>query len=460
MKQDKISAHINLLKPEIEKLIKDKNWKAIKEAISALYPSDIAELFQELDVKYCLILLRLLPSELQSEVFSELESELQAEILNSLTDQDVKAIITELHPDDRTELFEDLPPPLTRKLLNVLPSEERKEALQLLGYPENSVGRLMTPDYVALKRNWTVEEAIEHLRKYGKDAETIDIVYVVDENWHLVDEIPIRRLILANRTQIIESLMDYHFISTPANSDQEEAIKLFEKYDLVALPVTDSEGRLLGIVTVDDIIDAIREEQTEDFTRFSAIKAKSIDLDLFTRIKEIPLKKIFRARITWLFLLLVMDLVTGGIIQSFGEMIAKYVVLVTFLPVLVDTAGNAGSQSATLVIRALALGTVKLKDWLFLLGRELLVATALGIAMGLGISVMGIIRGKSFLVASVVVLAMIINVVVGCLIGVLLPFIFTKLRKDPATASTPLITTLADILGTGIYLGVAYLILS
>ena len=460
MKQDKISAHINLLKPEIEKLIKDKNWKAIKEAISALYPSDIAELFQELDVKYCLILLRLLPSELQSEVFSELESELQAEILNSLTDQDVKAIITELHPDDRTELFEDLPPPLTRKLLNVLPSEERKEALQLLGYPENSVGRLMTPDYVALKRNWTVEEAIEHLRKYGKDAETIDIVYVVDENWHLVDEIPIRRLILANRTQIIESLMDYHFISTPANSDQEEAIKLFEKYDLVALPVTDSEGRLLGIVTVDDIIDAIREEQTEDFTRFSAIKAKSIDLDLFTRIKEIPLKKIFRARITWLFLLLVMDLVTGGIIQSFGEMIAKYVVLVTFLPVLVDTAGNAGSQSATLVIRALALGTVKLKDWLFLLGRELLVATALGIAMGLGISVMGIIRGRSFLVASVVVLAMIINVVVGCLIGVLLPFIFTKLRKDPATASTPLITTLADILGTGIYLGVAYLILS
>ncbi|RKY26735.1 MAG: magnesium transporter, partial [Candidatus Omnitrophota bacterium] len=347
----------------------------------------------------------------------------------------------------------------TRKLLNILPPEERREALQLLDYPENSVGRLMTPDYVALKKSWTVEEAIEHIRKYGKDAETINMLYVVDENWHLVDEIPIRRLILAERTQTIESLMDYHFISIAANSDQEEAIKLFEKYNLVALPVTDSESRLLGIITVDDIIDAIREEQTEDFTRFSAIKAKSIDLELFTRIKEIPFRKIFRARISWLFLLLIMDLVTGGIIQGFQETIAKYVVLVTFLPVLVDTAGNAGSQSATLVIRALALGTVKLKDWLFLLGRELLVALGLGLTMGLGISFMGFLRGGSLQVASVVVLAMVINVIVGCLVGVLLPFIFTRLKKDPATASTPLITTLADIMGTGIYLGIAYLML-
>jgi len=459
MNQEKLATPINLLKPEIEKLIKEKDWKQIKEVISELHSSDIAELFQELEVKYSLILLRLLPPEKQSEVFSELEGELQAEILNSLTDQDVKSIITELHPDDRTELFEELPPRLTRKLLNILPPEERREALQLLDYPENSVGRLMTPDYVALKKSWTVEEAIEHIRKYGKDAETINMLYVVDENWHLVDEIPIRRLILAERTQTIESLMDYHFISIAANSDQEEAIKLFEKYNLVALPVTDSESRLLGIITVDDIIDAIREEQTEDFTRFSAIKAKSIDLELFTRIKEIPFRKIFRARISWLFLLLIMDLVTGGIIQGFQETIAKYVVLVTFLPVLVDTAGNAGSQSATLVIRALALGTVKLKDWLFLLGRELLVALGLGLTMGLGISFMGFLRGGSLQVASVVVLAMVINVIVGCLVGVLLPFIFTRLKKDPATASTPLITTLADIMGTGIYLGIAYLML-
>ncbi|HDL10250.1 MAG TPA: magnesium transporter, partial [Candidatus Omnitrophica bacterium] len=250
-----------------------------------------------------------------------------------------------------------------------------------------------------------------------------------------------------------------HFVSIDVNADQEEAIKLFEKYNLVALPVTDSQGHLLGIVTVDDIIDAIREEQTEDFTRFSAIKTKAVDLDLFTRLREIPFRKVFRARVTWLFFLLIMDLMVGGIIQGFQETIAKYVVLVSFLPVLIDTAGNAGSQAATLVIRALALGTVKLKDWAFLLGRELLVAGALGIAMGAGISIMGIVRGKSIAIAQVVVLAMIINVIVGSLIGVLLPFIFTRFKKDPATASTPLITTLADIFGTAIYLGIAYLML-
>jgi len=253
--------------------------------------------------------------------------------------------------------------------------------------------------------------------------------------------------------------MDNKFVSIEANSDQEEAIKLIEKYNLVVLPVTDSECHLLGIVTVDDIIDVIREEQTEDFTKFSAIEAKAVGLKFITNIKEVPLRKIFRARVTWLLALLVMDLITGGIIKGFENTIAKYVVLVTFLPVLIDTAGNAGSQSATLVIRALALGTVKTKDWFQLLSREILVAGALGIVMGIGISVMGIVRGKSFRIAEVVVLAMVVNVIIGSIIGVLLPFIFTKLRKDPATASTPIITTLADIIGTGIYLIIAYLML-
>jgi len=253
--------------------------------------------------------------------------------------------------------------------------------------------------------------------------------------------------------------MDYHFVAINADADQEEAVKIFEKYNLVALPVTDSQGHLLGIVTFDDILDVIREEQTEDFTKFSAIETKPRDLDFITNIKKVPIKKLFRARITWLLVLLIMDLVTGGIIQGFEETIARYVVLVTFLPVLVDTAGNAGAQSATLVIRALALGTVKMKDWVYLLGREFIVAGALGLVMGLGISLMGFIRGGSVLIAQVVVLAMFVNVVVGSTIGILLPFIFTKLKKDPATASTPLITTLADIIGTGIYLFIAHLML-
>jgi len=461
MEKDKkiLNPMVRLLQPEVEELIKNKRWRVLKDVISTWHAADIADLFREIDAKDCAIILRLLPQKLQSEVFSYLDSDIQEGILRSLANDHIKSIIMELEPDDRTELFEEMPPELTRKLINLLSPEEKKVALQLLGYPEDSVGRLMTPDYVALKDYWTVEKAMEHIRKFGKDAETIDMVYVVDDEWHLLDDIPIRRLILANPEQTVRSIMDHQFVSITANSDQEEAIKVFEKYDLVALPVTDSEGHLLGIVTVDDIIDALRGEQTEDFTKFSAIEPKHVGLDFITRLKEVPLRKIFRARITWLLTLLIMDLITGGIIQGFEGTIAKYVVLVTFLPVLVDTAGNAGSQSATLVIRALALGTVKIRDWAYLLGRELLVAGALGVTMGLGISIMGIIRGRSILIAQVVVLAMIMNVIIGSLIGVLLPFMFVKFKKDPATASTPLITTLADIIGTGIFLGIAYLML-
>ena len=457
--KDFFNPTVNLLKPEIEKFIREGNWKELKEVILIMYPSDIADLLKEIDTASSIILLRMLPKDLQSEVFSELNSNLQEKILRSLTEEHVKLIIRNLEPDDRTELFEEISPSLTRKLINLLPELERKEALKLLGYPEESVGRLMTPDYVAIKAHWTIKEAMEHIRKFGKDAETIDMVYVVDDEWHLLDDIPIRRLILAEENMPVSSIMDYHFVAINADADQEEAVKIFEKYNLVALPVTDSQGHLLGIVTFDDILDVIREEQTEDFTKFSAIETKPRDLDFITNIKKVPIKKLFRARITWLLVLLIMDLVTGGIIQGFEETIARYVVLVTFLPVLVDTAGNAGAQSATLVIRALALGTVKMKDWVYLLGREFIVAGALGLVMGLGISLMGFIRGGSVLIAQVVVLAMFVNVVVGSTIGILLPFIFTKLKKDPATASTPLITTLADIIGTGIYLFIAHLML-
>ncbi|MEO0293564.1 MAG: magnesium transporter [candidate division WOR-3 bacterium] len=448
-----------LLKPEIKDLIKEEDWNTLKEVLPEWEPVDIAELIRELEDKERLILFRLLPPKLQSEVFAEFDSKMQKYILKNLTNEYIKSIITGLDPDDRTRLFEELPPEVTRKLLNLLSPEDRKESLQLLGYPEDSVGRLMTPDYIAVKPSWSIKEAIQHIRNKGKDAETINMIYVVDDEWHLIDDIPIRRLILSKSNQSIESIMDYHFVSINAMVDQEEAIKLIQKYNLYSLPVTDSKGHLLGIVTHDDIIDVLREEETEDFTKLSAIEAKSIGMEFITRIKEVPLAKMFKVRIVWLLALLIMDLIVGGIIKGFEGMIAKYVVLVTFLPVLIDTAGNAGSQSATLVIRALALGTVKIKDWIYLLGRELLIAGALGVAMGFGISIMGFLRGGGGTIVKVIVLAMITNVVVGSLIGVSLPFIFTKFRKDPATASTPLITTLADIFGTGIYLGIAHLIL-
>jgi len=376
-----------------------------------------------------------------------------------MTDERIKEVISQLSPDDRTELFEELPGKIVQKLINLLPSEERRESLQLLGFPEDSIARLMTNEYVAVRPYWTVERAMKHIREFGVDAETIDIIYVVDDGWHLLGYIPLRRVILADSNQIIESIMDRHFISINAHADREKAIKLMKHYDLIALPVIDSEGVLLGIVTIDDIIDVLEEEHTEDFTKIAAIETETIGAKFITNLKKIPLRKIYRSRIIWLLALLLMDLVTGGIIQSFENTIAKYVVLVTFLPVLVDTAGNAGSQSATLVIRSMAIGTIQMKDWFYLLSREFLIAGALGITMGVGISIMGIVRGGSFEIAQVVVLAMIVNVIIGCIIGILLPFIFVRFKKDPAAASTPLVTTLADILGTVIYLGIARMFL-
>ncbi len=269
-------------KDYVLKLIESKDWKKLKEVISTWHASDIAELFKEISIENCVIILRLIPQELQSEVFSELDSNIQAQILKSLTNEQVKSIIMNMDPDDRTELFEKMAPDLTRRLINLLSPEERKEALKLLDYPDGSAGRLMTPDYVAVKPYWTIKEAIEHIRKFEKDAETIDMVYVVDDEWHLLDDIPIRRLILADPEDTIKSIMDFHFVSICAYSDQEKAIKLCEKYNLVALPVTDSEGHLLGIITVDNIIDVLREEQTEDFIKFSAIEAEENKIEYIT----------------------------------------------------------------------------------------------------------------------------------------------------------------------------------
>jgi magnesium transporter len=450
---------VKLLKPEIEELLKNKNYRELKDVIINWEPADIAELLDELEKEEAIRIFLMLPKNLQVEVFSEFDGETQKKIIESLKDEEIKTIISGLAPDDRTSLFEEIAPNLTRKLLDFLSPNERREALTLLGYPKNSVGRLMTPDYVAIKPEWTIKKAIEHIRKYGKDAETINMIYVVDDDFHLVDDVPLRRIILSEPEQKVEEIMDFQFISISPYEDQEKAIEIMKKYNLVALPVTDNDNYLLGIVTIDDIIDVMEEEQTEDITKISAIHPTPVGLELITKIKEIPIIKLYKSRVVWLLFLLLMDLFTGGIIQGFQQTIAKYVVLVTFLPVVIDTAGNAGSQSATLVIRAMALKTVEIKDWLYLLLREITVSFFLGITMGIGISFMGIIRSGSIKVAVVVVFAMILNVIAGCVIGILLPFLFAKFKKDPATASTPLITTLADIIGTAIYLGTATIFL-
>jgi len=447
-----------LLKNEIIELIENKDWYNLKEALVEWPSPDIAELLEELDEEDRIVIFRLLPKRLSAEVFDELNSITKENLILRLTDENIKNILTELPPDERTDMFEELPGKVTQRLLNLLPAEERKEALQLLGYPENSVGRLMTPDYIAIKKDWTVERALQHIREYGKNAETINVVYVVDENWKLLDDIPLSQIILSEPIEKIEKIMDFHFIAIEANKDQEEAANLMRKYDLIVLPVVDEDGILLGIVTVDDVLNVVEQEHTEDMAKIFAITPEAAGVELITDLLKTPIKNLYRSRVSWLIFLLFMDLFTGGIISKFNDMIAKYVVLVTFLPVLVDTAGNAGGQSATLIIRSMALGKIKMKDWFKMFGREILIALLLGLTMGIGISFMGIIRG-GFEICKVVVISMVLNVIVGCLMGMALPFIFTKIKKDPATASAPLITTLADIFGTGIYLTIAMVML-
>ena len=442
-----------LIIPEIKELLRKKDYKSIKEFITECHPSDIADLLESLTDGEAAILFLLLPKEQAGDTFSELQTKKQEAILKQLTDQQIRELVLELEPDERTELFEELPGQITRKILQLLPPEDRREALKILAYPEESVGRLITPEYIAVKPYWTVKEAMEYIRKNGKDAETIDIVYVVDDNGKLLDDIPIRRFILAHPDDEVESLMDGHYISISAYEDQEKAVQLVKQYNLIALPVTDSKGILLGIVTVDDIIDVMEEESTEDFRKIGGV-GLSEEEDLVANVKEMSLKRLYRSRVPWLLVLLFMNIFSGGVISLFEGTIARYVVLVTFLPVIIATAGNAGSQSSTLMVRALAIGNVKLSDWAKLIGRELLISAALGLTAGIGIFFIGIARG-GIKVSIVVLMTMIINVIIGSILGMSLPFLFTKLKKDPATASAPLITTMCDIIGTSIYFLIA-----
>jgi len=449
----------DFLMPEIKELIDQKKWYEIKEVISEWPAPDIADLIESLDEETQIIVFRILPKELAAEVLIELDPETEKTLIENLTNKQIQEIINELSTEDRVGLFEELPETIVERLLGLLSPEEKKESLDILNYPENSIGRLITTEYLSLKPEWTIDEALSHIRKVGNDVETIDVAYVLDEKKTLIGSVTIKDIILSKPRITISQIIDTEVVSINVMEDQEKAANLMKRYDLSVLPVVDDNKRIVGIVTIDDIVDVIEEEQTEDFTKISSIHADMKELEYITEdLKNAPTKKLYKTRIFWLFALLIMDIFTGSIITGFEETISKYIVLTAFLPVLVDSAGNSGSQAATLVIRAIALGNVTKKDWIRLFIKEIGVSSLLGLTMGLGISIMGFIRGGST-IAMIVVVSMIINVIVGSVVGVLLPFIFMKLKKDPATASTPLITTFADIVGTAIFLGIASSIL-
>lgn len=430
-------------------LLETKSWKNLKQELANYSPVEIAEIIEELSKEEGLILFRLLSRKPAAETFSHLSHEEQEDIIKGLASQsnEIAELLNDLDPDDRTAFFEELPGKVTQRLVQLLSKEEKEVAIRLLGYPEDSIGRLMTPEYVAVKPWFTVAHAIEHIRTYGRDSETLNIVYVVDDEWKLIDDIRIKEIILASPEQTIGDLADNKFVALNAYDDQEMAVKVFKDQDRVALPVTDTNGTLVGIVTFDDMMDLVEEENTEDFQKFGSLQDAVVN----------PLKArigyLYKQRIVWLIALVFMNIFSGAAIAGFSEVIESVVALVFFLPLLIDSGGNAGSQSATLMIRAIAVGDVQMKDWIRLLGKELLVSLLLGLTMALGVSLIASFRAPD--VMFVVAITMVLTVMTGSMIGLLLPFIFTKFKTDPATASAPLITSLCDIMGVVIYFSIA-----
>jgi magnesium transporter len=438
---------IDMLKPELLALLEARDWAGLRDALADVPPPEIADMLLHVRKPERVLLFRALPREQAAEAFAHLELDAQDELLHDLSDEETRHILAELDPDDRTQLLGELPGQATQRLLNLLSPEDLHESRWLLGYPEGSVGRLMTPEYVAVRPAETIEQALAHIRAHGHDSETINMVYVVDDDWHLLDDIELRRFILADPGASVADIMDHSVASLPAHADRYDVVEIVRKYDMVAVPVVDSDGVLLGIVTVDDVLDVAEQEATEDFHRVGSVEPIRISL------REATITFLYRKRVAWLLTLVFINIFSGAAIASFEETIEAAIALVFFLPLLIDSGGNAGSQSATLVVRALATGDVRLGDWVRLLARELRVALLLGITMALGVAAIAAFRAPEVLV--VVSLTMTIIVLVGSMIGLLLPLLLTRFGLDPATASAPLITSLADISGVLIYFSIA-----
>lgn len=449
----------------LQQLIEDKSWKIVKQELNNLDSVQIAEIIADIPKSDQIILFRLLPQELAKETFKRLSHDEKEDIIEGLAVNInvVTSLLNDLDPDDRTAFFEELPGEVSQRLMQILSDEEREITTKLLGFPKDSIGRLMTPEYVAVRPYYTVEQAINHIRKFGRDSETLNVIYIVDDNWKLIADIRIKEIILASANQTIGELSDNRLISLNAYDDQEVAVKIFSDHDRVALPVTDTNGTLLGIVTIDDVMDVAEEESTEDFQKFGG--TEGLDLS-YTKTS---LTEMVRKRAGWLVVLFLGEMLTASAMGHFDEEIEKAVVLALFVPLIISSGGNSGSQAASLIIRALALGELKLKNWWYVMRKEILSGLLLGSILG----VIGFTRifiwqelglydyGEYWLwVALSVSVSLIFIVLWGTFSGSMIPLMLKKIGLDPATASAPFVATLVDVTGLIIYFSIAAMFLS
>ncbi len=415
-------------------------------AVKGLPPVDLADVLEQLDPTLGWRLLECLPD--RADVFSYFEPEQQVRMAREFPRATLAELVSEMPADERTDLFKRFDQNQRDILLPALAHAQREDIRRLSAYVEGTAGALMTSDYATLKKDMTVLQAMTYLRDEAPDAETIYQAYVIDEQRRLLGAVSLRDLILADLNKSIKDLMTSDVVSAHATDDQEDIAKKIARYDLLALPIIDEDDILIGIVTYDDAMDVVSAEATDDIHKSAGVST------VVGNIKDASIALLYRKRIFWLILLVFGNLFSGAGIAHFEDIIAANIVLVFFLPLLVDSGGNAGSQSATLMVRALATGEVVMRDWLYLIGREALVALALGCTMAAAVSVLGYIRGDET-VALVLALSMVSIVMIGCMIGMSLPFILSKFNFDPASASAPLITSVCDATGVVIYLFIA-----
>jgi magnesium transporter len=446
---------------QIELLLEQNNEQQLQDYLNNLNISDVEELIDELP-KYGPRFIETLSLNRAVNVFRILDFPTQERIIKKLPGKKIAEIITELPPDDRTAFFAELHGDAVKALILHLSAADRKEALSLLGYKEDSVGRLMTPDYIAVKKSWDVTRVLAHIREFGKNSETIDVIYVLGDKGVLLDDIRIRDILLVEPDTKISKLMDGRLISLKATDPQEEAINVFRMNNRTALPVTDGENILLGIVTVDDILWIANEEYTEDIQKIGGTEALDepyLDINLFKLVKK---------RVGWLIILFLGEMLTATAMGYFQMEIEKAVVLALFIPLIISSGGNSGSQASTLIIQAMALGEVTIADWWRVMRREIISGLMLGLTLG----IIGFLRiaiwsefstiygPHAMLVAATVGLSLVGVVLWGSLSGSMLPLLLKKLGADPATSSAPFVATLVDVTGLVIYFSIAVIIMS
>lgn len=450
------------LKEQFGILVETNDREKLRHFLDDQAISDVTQIVEELPEHEALVIANMSIHRAVS-VFKNLEFGVQKRIIQELPPNKTAEVLNELPPDDRTDFLEELPSNVVREFIKLLNTEERKITLSLLGYPENSIGRLMTPDYVYVYPHNTVDEVFATIRKHGKDTETINVIYVINENGELLDDIRIRDFILSPLEKKVADLMDDRVDSLNAFDDQEKAYEEFKKQNRIALPVVSNSNKLLGIVTIDDVLWVASEEFSEDMQKMGGTSALELPY------LDMPIFRLFKKRIGWLIVLFLGEMLTATAMAYFQDEIARAVVLTLFIPLIISSGGNSGSQASTLIIQAMAVGEVKLKDWWRVMHREIVSGILLGAVLG-AIGFLRILAWHSFapnlygehwlLVGMTVGFALMGVVLWGTLAGSMLPLILKKFGADPAVSSAPFVATLVDVTGLVIYFSVAFMILS